>query len=85
MSLFWAMITYLDYELDYLIIFAKLTWSLFVGKIFAGKSSYDSDSSSLRIAASDKTLVPGSQIDGSSSSTGQIEVPDTVLEDPQVS
>ncbi|RVW48011.1 1,4-alpha-glucan-branching enzyme 1, chloroplastic/amyloplastic [Vitis vinifera] len=54
------------------------------GKIFAGKSSYDSDSSSLRVAASDKTLVPGSQIDGSSSSTGQIEVPDTVLEDPQV-
>lgn len=58
--------------------------SSFSRKIFAGKSSYDSDSSSLRIAASDKTLVPGSQIDGSSSSTGQIEVPDTVLEDPQV-
>ncbi|XP_034694883.1 1,4-alpha-glucan-branching enzyme 1, chloroplastic/amyloplastic-like isoform X3 [Vitis riparia] len=58
--------------------------SSFSRKIFAGKSSYDSDSSSLRVAASDKTLVPGSQIDGSSSSTGQIEVPDTVLEDPQV-
>ena len=79
------MITFLDYKLDYLILFSKLTWSFFAGKIFAQKPSPESDSSSLRVAASEKTLVPGSQIDGSSISTDQMEVPGTELEDPQVS
>lgn len=57
---------------------------MFVGKIFAGKSSYDSDSSSLTVAASKKVLVPDSQSDGSSSVTEQLEAPGTVSEDPQV-
>lgn len=56
---------------------------MFVGKIFAGKSSYDSDSS-LTVAASKKVLVPDSQSDGSSSVTEQLEAPGTVSEDPQV-
>ncbi|ONH96238.1 hypothetical protein PRUPE_7G115400 [Prunus persica] len=60
-----------------------LTNSSFSRKIFAGKSSYDSDSS-LTVAASKKVLVPDSQSDGSSSVTEQLEAPGTVSEDPQV-
>lgn len=55
-----------------------------IGKIFAGKSSSDSDSPSLTVAASNKILVPGSQGDGSLSLTDQLDNPETVLEDPQV-
>ncbi|CAK9168096.1 unnamed protein product [Ilex paraguariensis] len=57
----------------------------FSGKFFGGKSSYDSDSTSFTIAASEKVLVPGSQSDGSSSLTKQLEVTDAALEDPLVS
>lgn len=66
------------------IIYVKLIWWLFIGKIFAGKSSSDSDSPSLAVAASNKILVPGSQGDGSISLTDQLDDPETVLEDPQV-
>lgn len=52
--------------------------------IFAVKSSYDSDSSSSAVAASEKVLVPGVHCDGSSSSTDQLEVADTVSTDTQV-
>lgn len=55
----------------------------FSRKIFAGKSSPDSDSPSLTVAASNKILVPGSQGDGSLSLTDQLDNPETVLEDPQ--
>lgn len=58
---------------------------MFVGKIFAGKSSYDSDSpSSLTVAASKKVLVPGGPTDGSPPLTEQLEAPSTDSEDPQV-
>ncbi|GMY25141.1 1,4-alpha-glucan-branching enzyme 2-2, chloroplastic/amyloplastic-like isoform X2 [Fagus crenata] len=53
------------------------------GKIYAGKSSPDSDSSSITVAASNKILVPGSQGDVSLSLTDQLENPETVLDDPQ--
>jgi 1,4-alpha-glucan branching enzyme len=52
--------------------------------IFAVKSSYDSDSSSSAVAASEKVLVPGVRCDGSSPSTDQLEVADTVSMDTQV-
>ncbi|XP_058003419.1 1,4-alpha-glucan-branching enzyme 1, chloroplastic/amyloplastic isoform X2 [Hevea brasiliensis] len=55
----------------------------FSRKIFAGKSSYESDSSNLTVTASEKVLVPDGQIDGSSS-TEQLETPGTILEEPQV-
>ncbi|XP_043814777.1 1,4-alpha-glucan-branching enzyme 1, chloroplastic/amyloplastic isoform X2 [Manihot esculenta] len=57
---------------------------LFPRKIFAGKSSYESDSSNLTVSASEKVLVPDDQIDGSSSSTYQLETTGTVLEESQV-
>lgn len=57
---------------------------MFVGKIFAGKPSNDSDFSSLTVAASKKVLVPGGQSDGSSPLTEQLEAPSTVSEDLQV-
>lgn len=47
-------------------------------------SSLDSDASSVTVAASNKILVPGSQGDGSVSSTDQLENPETVREDSQV-
>lgn len=56
--------------------------TVLTGKIFARKSSYDSDSSSLTVSASDKVLVPGSQSDGPSSSTDQLDAPGT--EEPEV-
>lgn len=62
----------------------KLTQSLFAGKIYAGKSSYDSDSSSLKVAASEKVLVPGGQSDGSSPSIDELETPETALEGHKV-
>ncbi|GLT89940.1 hypothetical protein SLE2022_078980 [Rubroshorea leprosula] len=55
----------------------------FSRKIFAGKFSYDSDSSSLIVAASEKVLVPGGQGDSSSTSTDQLETPGAVSDDPQ--
>ncbi|KAK6942641.1 Glycosyl hydrolase, family 13, catalytic domain [Dillenia turbinata] len=53
------------------------------GKFFAGKS-YDSETPSLTVAASEKVLVPGTQSDGSSSSVDQLETSE-VLENPHVS
>ncbi|PON56004.1 Glycoside hydrolase [Trema orientale] len=61
-----------------------MTLVVLTGKIYARKSSYDSDSSSLTVSASDKVLVPGTQSDGPSSSTDQLDVPDTTTEEPQV-
>ncbi|KAM7468289.1 hypothetical protein LguiB_015851 [Lonicera macranthoides] len=55
------------------------------GKIFAGKSSYESDSSSVVVAATEKVLVPGSQTESSSSLSEQLEAVDTTLDDHQVS
>lgn len=52
--------------------------------ISAVKSSYDSDSPSSVVAASEKVLVPGVHCDGSSSSTDQLEGVDTVAEDSEV-
>lgn len=52
--------------------------------ISAVKSSYDSDSPSSVVAASEKVLVPGIHCDGSSSSTDQLEGVDTVAEDSEV-
>ncbi|KAG5553363.1 hypothetical protein RHGRI_011290 [Rhododendron griersonianum] len=52
--------------------------------ISAVKSSYDSDSPSSVVAASEKVLVPGVHCDGSSSSTDQLEGVDTVAEDSEI-
>lgn len=54
------------------------------GKIYARKSSYDSDSSSLTVASSGKVLVPGSENGASSASTDQVDPPGTVSEEPKV-
>ncbi|XVF07723.1 hypothetical protein REPUB_Repub06bG0164300 [Reevesia pubescens] len=56
----------------------------FSRKIFSHKSSFDSDSSSLTVAASKKVLVPSGPGDGSSSLTDQLESPGTISDDPQV-
>ncbi|KAA3465054.1 1,4-alpha-glucan-branching enzyme 2-2, chloroplastic/amyloplastic-like [Gossypium australe] len=53
------------------------------GKIFAQKSSYDSDSSPLTVA-SKKVLVPDDQGEGASSLTDELESPSTISDDPQV-
>ncbi|CAL5350783.1 unnamed protein product [Camellia sinensis] len=53
-------------------------------KIFAGKSSDNSDSLSSVVAASQKVLVPGDQSEFLSSSTERLEVVDTVSGDPQI-
>ncbi|XP_058107902.1 1,4-alpha-glucan-branching enzyme 2-2, chloroplastic/amyloplastic isoform X1 [Magnolia sinica] len=53
-------------------------------KIFAGKSSYDADSASTTVAASEKVLVPGGESDGFSSSTDTVERLKTTSEDSQV-
>ncbi|XP_028126608.1 1,4-alpha-glucan-branching enzyme 1, chloroplastic/amyloplastic-like isoform X3 [Camellia sinensis] len=53
-------------------------------KIFAGKSSDNSDSLSSVVAASQKVLVPGDQSEFPSSSTERLEVVDTVSGDPQI-
>ncbi|KAF6148030.1 hypothetical protein GIB67_024205 [Kingdonia uniflora] len=55
----------------------NLSLHSFPRKMFAGKSSYESDFSSLTVAASDKVLVPGSKADGSSSSISSLEIPET--------
>lgn len=55
----------------------------FAGKILHGRSSYNSESSSFTAAASEKILVSGNQIDGSSP-TEQIDVVDEVSEDSEV-
>lgn len=52
-------------------------------KDFALKSSSDSDSPPLAFAASQKILVPGSQTDGSSPSSDQLELANTVSENHQ--
>ena len=54
---------------------------LFLGMIFAVRSSNDSDSPSSVVAASEKVLVPGGHIDDSSSSTDILEVANTVSGD----
>nr|KJB16659.1 hypothetical protein B456_002G241400 [Gossypium raimondii] len=56
---------------------------LFSRKIFAQKSSYDSDSSPLTVA-SKKVLVPDDQGEGASSLTDELESPSTISDDPQV-
>ncbi|KDP42706.1 hypothetical protein JCGZ_23646 [Jatropha curcas] len=56
----------------------------FSRKIFAGKSSYDSDSSNLAVTASSKVLVPGGHIDNSSTSKDQLETLGAVAEESQV-
>ncbi|XXG64978.1 hypothetical protein AAC387_Pa05g2792 [Persea americana] len=45
-------------------------------KAFVGKSSYDADSISTTVAASDKVLVPGGESDGSSSSVDLVSSPE---------
>lgn len=62
----------------------NLIWRFFVGKDFALKSSSDSDSPPLAFAAPQKILVPGSQTDGSSPSSDQLELANTVSENHQV-
>ncbi|XP_052206803.1 LOW QUALITY PROTEIN: 1-phosphatidylinositol-3-phosphate 5-kinase FAB1B-like [Diospyros lotus] len=47
------------------------------------QSSYDSNSPSSMVATSEKVLVPGGMSNGSSSTTGQLEVAETVLGDSQ--
>ncbi|KAK3445557.1 hypothetical protein EUGRSUZ_A01533 [Eucalyptus grandis] len=49
-------------------------------KIFAGKSSYDSDTSSLSLAASERVLVPGGYSDVPASSTDQVETSEAVAD-----
>ncbi|KAL7247873.1 hypothetical protein ACSBR2_002724 [Camellia fascicularis] len=53
-------------------------------KIFAGKSSFDSESPYFTVAASEKVLVTGSESNGSSSSTDQLEIGDTVSGDSHI-
>ncbi|KAI6697899.1 hypothetical protein NL676_018018 [Syzygium grande] len=64
----------------FLILHVKLTWCLFVAKIFAGKSSYDSDTSSISIAASERVLVPGGYSDVPTSSIDQVETSKAVTD-----
>lgn len=66
------------------VVCRELIWCLLVGKIFAQKFSYDSDSSSVTIASSEKVLVPGGQSDGSSSLPDQLESPSTISDDSEV-
>lgn len=54
------------------------------GKIFAGNTSYESEPSSFRVAASEKVLVPGGEGEGSSFPTDQLEVAEALSEDTQV-
>ncbi|GMP50010.1 hypothetical protein CsSME_00016796 [Camellia sinensis var. sinensis] len=53
-------------------------------KIFAGKSSFDSEYPYFTVAASEKVLVTGSESNGSSSSTDQLEIGDTVSGDSHI-
>ncbi|KAF8017811.1 hypothetical protein BT93_H2878 [Corymbia citriodora subsp. variegata] len=53
-------------------------------KIFAGKSSYDSDTSSLSVAASERVLVPGGYSDVPTSSTDQVETSEAVADSQMV-
>lgn len=57
---------------------------MYVGKILAEKSSYDSESRPSTVAASGKVLVPGTQSDSSSSSTDQFEFTETAPENSPV-
>lgn len=59
----------------------KLIWHLFVVKILAGKS-LESESQSSIVAASEKVLVPGTEIDDSSSRE-ELEVPEILSDDSQ--
>lgn len=54
----------------------------FLGKVFARKPSYDSDSSSLATTASEK--LRGHQSDSSSSATDQVQSRETVSDDTQL-
>nr|GME18057.1 starch branching enzyme [Ipomoea batatas] len=54
------------------------------GKIFARNTSYESEPSSFRVAASEKVLVPGGEGEGSSFPTDQLEVAEALSEDTQV-
>ncbi|KAL5807547.1 hypothetical protein ACOSQ4_030280 [Xanthoceras sorbifolium] len=71
-----------DRRISSLSLFSKK--DSFSRKISAGKSSYDHDTSHFKVAASGKVLVPGSQNDGSSSLTDQLETPEMVSEDSEV-
>lgn len=53
-------------------------------KIFAGKSSYDSDTSSLSLAASERVLVPGGYSDVPASSTDQVETSGVVSDSQMI-
>ncbi|KAI6697888.1 hypothetical protein NL676_018007 [Syzygium grande] len=53
-------------------------------KIFAGKSSYDSDISSLSLAASERVLVPGGYSDVPTSSTDQVETSGAVADSQMI-
>ncbi|XP_030453739.1 1,4-alpha-glucan-branching enzyme 2-1, chloroplastic/amyloplastic-like [Syzygium oleosum] len=66
------------------ILHVKLTWCLFVGKIFAGKSSYDSDTSSLSTAASERVPVPGGYSDVATSSTDRVETSEAVTDSQMI-
>lgn len=82
LSLMKSMVIFCQYSILFDAVCEKLISLLFLsGKIFARKSSYDSDSSSL---TADKVLVPGSESETSASSTDQLEAPSEASEDPQV-
>lgn len=46
------------------------SYGFFLGKLFAHKSSYDSDSPSATVTESQKVLVPGGEIEDSPSDEG---------------
>ena len=60
-----------------------LIWSFFVGKFLAGRSTYEFESPSFMVSATEKVLVPGSQSDASSS-TEQLEALGAETEDSKV-
>jgi len=68
--------------ISHLVVAHLLIFCLFSGKIFAQKSSYDSDSSSATLTESQKVLVPGSE-SGESVSDENLD-PDQILNDPKV-
>ena len=67
---------------SHLVISHLLIFGIFSGKIFAQKSSYDTDSSSATLTESQKVLVPGSESEESVSDENLDS--DQVLNDPEV-
>ncbi|XP_027072580.1 1,4-alpha-glucan-branching enzyme 1, chloroplastic/amyloplastic-like isoform X3 [Coffea arabica] len=72
-----------DRKIDHLSFFLRNRSSS--RKNLASRLAFDSESPSSTVAASGKILVPGSNVDDSSSSKEPSEVLQTVLEDPQAS